>query len=222
VGAALRSLSASTFRSWEAIVVDDASRDDSLAVAADWVSEERRPALLVHHSYNRGLPSARNTALSLARGEFCFILDADNELFPHCLERLVDALDRDPGAVFAYGALERFHGGSTVGIGNRLPWEPARLRTSNFVDAMALIRTDYLREVGGYTTDRRLHGWEDYDLWCATAERGQRGTYVPEILARYRSVMHSMVSTTNLSTTDAYSVLIERYPELMAGVEPPL
>jgi hypothetical protein len=97
------------------------------------------------------------------------------------------------------------------------------LRTINYVDALALIRLDVLRELRGYTTDLRLYGWEDYDLWCAMAERGAAGVWVPEVVARYRVSPRSMLrSVTEISNTEAFEVLIERHPTLMAGLTPPL
>ena len=70
---------------------------------------------------------------------------------------------------------------------NLSPWDPSRLRVSNYIDAMAMIRAEALRQVGGYTTELELYGWEDYDLWCRMAECGMRGAYVREMLAVYRS-----------------------------------
>ena len=178
-----------------------------------WIRNNSRiPSVLLRHATNRGLPEARNTALAFARGEFVFILDADNRLYPHGLERLVSALEADPGAAFAYGLHQRFTSTGPAGLMNLWPWEPERLRAGNYIDAMALIRAAVLRRVGGYTTDQRLHGWEDYDLWCGLAELAERGVFVPEVVARYRSARHSMLSMTNLSGNMAYSVLAERYP----------
>jgi glycosyltransferase involved in cell wall biosynthesis len=204
------------------IIVDDGSSDASLGCARDWLTSHRNVAgMVLRHPVNRGLAHTRNDALAFARGEFCFILDADNEVYPGCLERLYNALQNDPEAAFAYGIHERFRGEQTVGLVNHLPWEPDRLRTGNYIDAMAMLRTSVLREMGGYATDRRLHGWEDYDLWCSVAEAGMRGAFIPEIIARYRTAAHSMLALTNVSATDAYSIIIERCPTLMAGVEPP-
>ena len=223
VGDALDSVDASAFGDWELVVVDDGSADDSAATVLAWLEAHPwRPALLVRHPLNRGLPHARNTALAFARGELSFVLDADNEILSHGLGRLVEALDGDPGAAFAYGMFERFDASGPLELGNVWPWEPWRLRTGNFVDAMALLRTDVLREAGGYDTDRRLYGWEDFDLWCRLAEAGRRGAFVPEVVARYRSTGHSMISLTDLSVTEAFSIVIERCPRLMAGVRPPL
>jgi hypothetical protein len=158
----------------------------------------------------------------MARGEFCFVLDADNEVYPRCLSKLSQALIDDPTAAAAYGSLEKFSGTESLGLMNALPWEPQRLRAGNYLDAMAMLRTSVIRgEFGGYPTDRRLHGWEDYGLWCALASAGRHAIRVPEIVARYRVARHSMLSLTNISATDAFSVIIEANPVLMAGVQPP-
>jgi hypothetical protein len=223
VGSALDSIASSQFRDLEIVVVDDASTDDSLNSVRAWMERNERVAtMLVRHGMNRGLPSARNTALGLARGELVFILDADNAVYPHGLGRLVAALDSDPGAAFAYGVHQRFTHAGPQDLLNVWPWEPERLRAGNYIDAMAALRTDVLRRAGGYTLDKRLHGWEDYDLWCRLAEQGERGAFVPEVVGRYRSAHHSMLSLTDLSSTVAFSVLAERYPTTMGPVVPPV
>ncbi len=218
IAAALDSAVDGAFDSLELIVVDDGSRDGSLAVAQNWMEHHADvPALLKRHPINRGLGPARNTALESARGEFVFVLDADNLIYPRCIERLVDALDSDPGATFAYGMLGMFDEQGPVGLRSPYPWLPERLRTANFIDAMALIRTSWLRDRGGYTTDARLYGWEDYDLWCAVAQDGGYGTFVPTVVARYRSTRHSMLTVTDISNRVAHSLLAERHPRVFAG-----
>lgn len=93
-------------------------------------------------------------------------------------------------------------------------WDPTRFRHGNYIDAMVMLRAGIAREMGGYVTDRRLHGWEDFDLWCSFADRGLHGVLVPEIVARYRSGIHSMISLTNIDTSEAWSALLERHPFL--------
>jgi hypothetical protein len=216
---ALDSVAASTTRGTEVIVVDDGSEDSSAGRAREWLrAHPSAAALLVRHRWNRGLPHARNTALDLARAPLTFVLDADNALYRHGLARLAGALGSDPEASFAYGIIEGFDGAGPTGLVSYAAWDPERLRVMNYVDAMALVRTQALRALGGYVTDPRLHGWEDYDLWCGMANRGWRGVSVPEIVGRYRVAQHSMLrSTTQISNVDAFSVLSERHPRLMAG-----
>jgi hypothetical protein len=218
IAQALDSIAGSTVADWELIIVDDASTDGSTDVARAWIDEHEDAAvLMLRHPVNRGLAHARNAALGFARGRYCFVLDADNEVYPNCLERLRDALAADPGAAFAYGLLERFTPNGPAGLMDIYPWEPPRLRFGNYIDAMSLLRTDVLRHHGGYRLDRRLHGWEDYDLWCRMAEQGDRGVQLKQVVARYRVTGHSMLSLTNISVADALSVIAERSPRVMAG-----
>jgi glycosyltransferase involved in cell wall biosynthesis len=215
VGGAICSVARSNFEDFELVVIEDASSDDSLEAvrealaACPWV-----PARLVARGTNRGLPRARNLGLELAQGEFVFILDADNEVYPHCLGRLVETLDDDEDLSFAYGILEAFDWQGPQDLMSWLAWEPARLRYGNFVDAMAMIRREAALNHGGYVTDPRLHGWEDFALWCALADSRQRGRLVPEIVARYRRMPGSMLSLTNIDATNAWAALVERYPVL--------
>ena len=215
---ALDSLLTSRRRDWEVVIVDDGSSDESLARAGDWIARhDTAAALLLQHPINRGLGAARNAALAFARGELCFVLDADNEILPRCFDLLAGALDADPGAAFAYGMLERFTATGTTGLMDIFPWEPARLRDGNYIDAMAMLRTGALREMGGYRPDRRLHGWEDFDLWARMAERGLRGAHVPSLVARYRTTDHSMLATTNISGAEARSLVAAAAPTIMGA-----
>ena len=200
------------------MIVDDGSRDGSRDATRAWMAaHEDVCAQLVAHPVNRGLGAARNTALQFARGELIFVLDADNVLYPRCIERLVAALDGDPAATFSYGMLEMFDEQGPVSLRSPYPWQPERLRDGNFIDAMALIRAPWLREHGGYSTDPRLYGWEDYDLWCGVAQDGGHGAFVPTVVARYRTTSHSMLTITDISTRVADSVLAERHPRVFSA-----
>jgi Glycosyl transferase family 2 len=212
---ALESLAGSTFSDVELIVVDDGSGDRSGERVRSWMeAHPELPALLLRHPVNRGLPVARNTALAEARGERVLVLDADNEVYPAGIERLSRALDEDPEAAFAYGILETFDERGRRGFRGIRGWDVRRLRAGNYIDALALVRRSVLLELGGFVTDLRLYGWEDYELWCAIAAAGLRGAHVREVVGRYRLGGASMISTTNLSEREARAVLAERHPAL--------
>ena len=107
------------------------------------------------------------------------------------------------------------------GLLSASPWDPQRLRRGNYIDAMSMIRRSALLDVGGYTDDIRLHGWEDFDLWCRFAARGMRGLLVPEVLCRYSLSEASMISVTNLDSSDAWGLLRELYPSVLGGAPLP-
>lgn len=215
---AIQSVAASEFVDYELVIVDDASSDGSgerIREALQWTPWVS--ARLLTHARNEGLACARNAGAQLARGEFVFMLDADNLIYPHALGRLARALDENPGAAFAYGMIEQFSIAGPCGLLSYLEWDPGRLRYGNYIDAMAMLRRSELIEVGGYMSDPRLHGWEDFAVWCAFAARGSHGVRVPEIVARYRVAPHSMISITNIDTSVAWTVLLDRFPFLAAG-----
>ena len=176
------------------VVLDDCSGDFGLRRVERWLgeySERFAGTCLLHHPINRGLGIARNGAVARAESDFIMILDADNELQPRCVERLVSGIEgTDFG--FAYCILERF--GEHTGLMGTLNWDPELLRTDNYIDAMALIKKDLWEAVGGYTP-MAVSGWEDFDFWCKCAELRIRGHMVPEILARYRVHGSSMLRT---------------------------
>ena len=212
---ALESVSRSSFDDVELVVLDDGSTDASQDVVIRFVEScPELPSLLLAHHGNRGLGAVRNALVSAARGQFVLPLDADNDLYPTAITKLVAALEADPDAFFAYPILEVHAREVPLGLLGYQPWDPERLRYGNYIDALSLLRRDTLLELGGYTEDLRLYGWEDYDLWCRAAAHGLRGVHVPQILARYANVGHSMISTTNIDDSEAFAVLHGLYPEV--------
>ena len=221
VGEAISSVAANDHDAFELVVVDDASTDGSLeAVRRALADYPWLPATLIARGSNHGLAAARNLALQHARADYVFILDADNALYPHCLSTLAAVLDEDQDAAFAYGILEVFDAGGPRDLMSWLAWDPYRLRYGNYVDAMAMLRKSAVEESGGYTSDRRLYGWEDFALWCALADRGLRGRAVPAIVARYRASIESMISITNIDGRAAWTALTERYGILSESAAP--
>jgi hypothetical protein len=215
VASAIESVAASDFHDVELVVIDDASTDASGAVISRTLS--RCPwlaATVVTRSCDGGLAAARNLGVEEARGELVFVLDADNLVYPHAFDRLSNALDDDPHAHFAYGIIEQFDDRGPCDLTSWLGWDPGRLRHGNFVDAMAMIRRKSVQDAGGYTSDARLHGWEEFALWCAFADRGWLGVRVPEIVARQRLGLGSRASLTNIDTSVAWSALLSRFAVL--------
>ena len=180
------------------VVVEDKGSDDSLAVAERWLREHpfRFSAIrLIQHEKNRGLSAARNTAISVSASPYVFILDADNLLYPRCLERCLEALETDTQASVAYPIIEKF--GEECALMGNVVWNRDRFKRENCIDAMALIRCIHLVEVGGYSELSAIGrlGWEDYQLWCKFIENGYYGVPVPEILACYRTHQISMLNS---------------------------
>ena len=191
---ALDSVRTQTLAALELIVIDDASTDDSLAVALDWVRRHAarftRVAVL-RNTANAGLGLTRNAGFAAAETPYVLPLDADNRLHPACCEALLAAANTS-GAAFVYPVIQEF--GEARGLMGSLPYAPARLVGVPYIDAMALVSVAAWACVGGYWDGR--HGWEDYEFWCRMAEYGLNGQQVPGApLADYRVHRGSMLQS---------------------------
>jgi glycosyltransferase involved in cell wall biosynthesis len=219
VAEAISSATASADVELELVVVDDASIDGS-AAAVKQIMEDRPnvPITLLEQRINTGVQRARNLAFSHARAPFVFVLDADNVVYPYGIAKLRDALVRDPQAGFCYGLIERFDATRSVGLMGSEPWDPVLLSQRNYIDAMALVRVEAWKQVGGYVTDPLLElGWEDYDLWLSFAVAGFRGAHVREIIGRYRLHGVSSLTMTTLDTADLMERLRHRHAAFFAS-----
>lgn len=194
---ALNSLLMQTEKYFDVILIDDHSPDNSLELLKPWFEQHAehpnfRRLLLVRHVVNQGLSKARNTAISIAQTPYIFILDADNLLYPRALNVLRNAMDVS-GADMAYSLIEVFDGRSDI-VGNSV-WIPEKFAKGNYIDAMAMIKAQVVKNLAGYRVMPNKFGWEDYDFWCKLVDHGLRGCHVPQILCRYRAHAQSMVNT---------------------------
>lgn len=93
IGETIRSVIEQTFDSWELIIVDDCSTDDSWSV----IQAFQDPRIhAVRFDKNRGACAAYNAALRLATGQFVASLDSDDVFAPEKLAIQVDFLDQHP------------------------------------------------------------------------------------------------------------------------------
>lgn len=203
------------------VIVEDCSTDDSLAIAENWLQAHAHGfnrVCLVQHGENSGLAAARNTAIHISNTPYVFILDADNVLYPRCMERCVEALKTDTQAAVAYPIIEKF--GEMQGLIGNVVWNPDQFKRENCIDAMSLIRREALNAVEGYSEMVDM-GWEDYELWCKFIDSGFYGVPVPEILARYRTHAASMLNRVSNQATNRKRLqrdMMARHPWLELSV----
>jgi glycosyltransferase involved in cell wall biosynthesis len=165
----------------ELIVVDDASTDETGAVARGL------GATVIVHDENRGAARARNTAIGAATQPWLAFLDSDDEWLPHHLDTLWALRD---GHVLVGGAAvvlgqdgraQRYMG--PLSEGPVVLKSPAALYPENFLPASAtLARRDAVLAAGCYDTN--LAYAEDLDLWIRLMERGT-AIASPRVVTRY-------------------------------------
>lgn len=81
------SLLSQTLKEIEFIFVNDASPDNSMKILRNVISKyPERNIIILEHDYNKGLPAARNTGLSIASGEYIFHCDSDDYIESNMLQ----------------------------------------------------------------------------------------------------------------------------------------
>jgi glycosyltransferase involved in cell wall biosynthesis len=188
------------------LIIDDASPDDSAAVARKLAAADPRIEVRVHErnaghiaTYNEGL-------LEWADGDYVALLSADDRLVPGALVRAAALLDAHPEAGFAYGRPLRFtHGGPLPAARMRdfgqvvYPgqwWLERRFRegTGCITSPEVVVRTSLQRQVGGY--DPKLPHAGDIEMWMRLAAHADVGYVSGADQAYYR------VHGNNMSTVD--------------------
>ena len=104
------SVMAQSYTDFECIVVDDASKDDSIEKCEQLISAYHGPIRfsILHHKQNRGLSRARNTGTEAASGDYIFYLDGDDEITPDCMEKLIAPILKDESIEMVMGGVARF------------------------------------------------------------------------------------------------------------------
>lgn len=104
----VRSVLNQSYTQLEVILVDDGSKDNSLAVCQNLASNDSR--IHVVHQENRGVSAARNTGLTHATGEYISFVDADDYLAADFFQRLLKDAEEHNADIVCCNATEILNG----------------------------------------------------------------------------------------------------------------
>ncbi len=176
----IASVKAQTETSWECIIVDDGSTDDTLPSARKLTDGD--PRFRVIHQENQGVTEARNAGLSESRGRYLCCLDSDDMFEPKAIQVLADFVDSSPSVWVAYPDLTAF--GDQSGVWRMPEYSEDRLRQGNLMPYCSMIRRELWDR--GIARFRVKPYMEDYEFWVNICKRGYRAQHVPIPLLRYR------------------------------------
>lgn len=175
----------------EVLVVDDCSRDGSLALLRQLEALHFDDGLRVCAlSKNGGLGGARNQALQIARFRYVAFLDADNELTPENLHHFYRSI-KQTESVAVFGNLICPTEGDMRLLSNQS--FQTRIFRGNYIDACALFDRVQTADCGGYQTGQLLHGHDDWELYLHLASLGRRIIFVPLVFGIYYDLPNSLI-----------------------------
>jgi GT2 family glycosyltransferase len=177
---------------YELTIVDNASRDDSIAVATQLFPH----ATLLTNTINRGFAAAVNQGVAVGSGRIVATLNPDTMVDPEWLQSLITVLDADQSVGIVGSAISDFAGELTHTGGD---YHPLTFHTQHH-DApndqisdvpyvtgagIAMRRVDWER-VGGFDEGFFPAYFEDVDLCLRVRANGQRCVYQPQARLRHQ------------------------------------
>ncbi|MCB8882689.1 glycosyltransferase [Acidisoma cellulosilytica] len=180
----------------ELILVDSGSRDDTRGIEDAIIG-----AKLIRFRYNAGFVEACNAAIPHVTAPAVLFLNNDLMLAPNACRQALARLLSDPGIGAVGGKIIRTNGllqeaGCLVwrngyGVGY-LRNEDPNLPEANFVrdvdycsGAFLMMRTDAVRQLGGFDDDYRPAYYEDADLCLRLRKAGYRVLYDPAVMIQH-------------------------------------
>jgi glycosyltransferase involved in cell wall biosynthesis len=170
----LQAIGGSAGTTYEVIVVDDASTDETAAIAASY------GARVIRLARQSGAAVARNAGASVANADLLFFTDADVLVRPDVLARVVALFDQQPDvhAVFGSYTAETLHTNFCSVYKNLVhhaTHQAANPSASTFWTAAGGIRAEVFHAIGGFDpADTRSADVEDIALGYRLTRAGYR------------------------------------------------
>jgi len=184
---ALDSVIQQTFTSWEAIVVNNYSDDNTEAIVSSFLDDR---IILINFHNNGIIAASRNQAIKIAKGKYVAFLDSDDMWFPTKLQECINKLNESGCGAVCHA--ERWiymdnsekdiqYGPSSKTSYNSLLYNGNKISTSAVV-----VKTEILHKVGMFSEEKKIVTAEDYDLWLNIVRSGEQFTFLTNVLGVYR------------------------------------
>ncbi len=183
---AIKSLIEQSYPNWEAIIVDNGSKN-TVEYVVDNFSDSR---LRYYYRFEGNRSKARNFGVSKAKGEYIAFLDDDDRFMPDKLLEQVKYLNTHPdvGLVSCGAVIINEKGEKVI---NWTLWEDHEELTLKYVlpgcgmmPSSVMMRKIWYEHVGGF--DPNLHLAEDYDFHISLLVEGCKMAFVHYYLLEYR------------------------------------
>lgn len=189
---AINSLLTQTYPSFELIVIDDGSTDNTEEVVKSFIDKRityiRKP--------NKERAAARNSGKQVANGHYLTFFDSDDLLYPHHLETAYNLIkNKNHPKWFHLGYDVKSENGELIKTENTLRNNPnLDLINGNFLSCNGVFLSKNLANQFSFNEDRDLSALEDWELWL-------------RIAAEHKIILSSEITST-IVNHDSRSVLI--------------
>lgn len=187
--AAIDSVRRQFYPFWEFCIADDHSPQPHVQEVLRRYEKLDPRIKVVYRAQNGHISAASNSALEVATGEYVALLDHDDELAPHALLRIAEAVNAQPGLQMIYSDEDKIGlDGQRCDPYFKPDWNYDLFLGQNVFSHLGVYRRDLLNEIGGFQLG--IEGSQDYDLALRCLERvkPQEIGHVPHVLYHWRMI----------------------------------
>lgn len=193
--AAIASVKNQIYDAWELCLADDASTDPRVRPVLEEIAARDSRVKLVFREKNGHISACSNSALALATGQWCALLDQDDALAENGFALVALEAERHPQAGLIYSDEDKIdEKGARSNPFFKTDWNPELFLGQNYINHLGVYRTDLLRQIGGFREG--FEGSQDYDLALRCIERlaPEQVRHIPRILYHWRMVSGSLAA----------------------------
>jgi len=189
---AIQSVLDQQYPDWELRIVDDGSPTTAHFAWLDALAARDGRVQFLRRKNRGGIAVATNDALAASSGDYCLFLDQDDLLPPSALFEFAARIVERPLTDMLYADEDRV---DSAGLRSRPffkpDWDPEWLRTTNYVLHPLVLRTTFLRAMGGLRTG--LDGVQDWDVALRAGETARPDAieHIPRVLYHWRELAGS-------------------------------
>ena len=193
---AIESVRTQKYPYWELCIADDCSASEDVRARLKVQAASDTRIKLVCNTQNRGISCATNSAVAVATGSFCALLDHDDELAPEALAEVAVAILENPDADVVYTDQDKIdEDGIRFEPFHKPAWSPIYLQGVMYIGHLLVVRTEVLHKVGG--CDSRYDKIQDFELMLRLHEVGAEVIHIPKILYHWRTLPGSIAASTD-------------------------
>ena len=183
-----------SYSNWQLCIADGSCGNAKLEkVLEEYHNKDSRIIYKLLDS-NKGIAGNTNAALELADGEITGLLDHDDTLEPDALYEVVKAF-QDKLVDAVYTDEDKILGPDWINVDpNFKPdYNVDLLRSHNYITHFFCVKTELLKEIGGFKAE--YDGAQDYDVILRCTEKARKTRHIAKILYHWR--MHDNSTAAN-------------------------
>ena len=212
IGSSIKSILEQTYKTWELIIVDDASTDNTDEIVEPFLCDRR--IQYIKNDFNVGAANSRNAALRMARGRWIAFLDSDDLWKKDKLKKQI-AFMESKQIDFSYTEYEEIdEKGTDTGV---IVSGPDKINKAKMFDYCwpGCLTVMYDADKIGLIQITDIKKNNDYAMWLKVCKKADC-YMLKEVLAKYRKGRSGSISSHNIAKLIIWHYMLFRISERLS------